>query len=88
MLFKGCKYLENYILKFERLPNYAELLLFYFNRYVEAGKETTLPYMSEIWTHELLEKFSKACEGKSIEKVIEIINLSRPVDKRVVMEQE
>lgn len=34
LLFKGCKYLENYILKFEKLPNYAELLLFYFNRYV------------------------------------------------------
>jgi hypothetical protein len=87
MLFKGCKYLENYVLKFEKLPNHAELLLFYFNRYVEAGKETTLPLLTHQWTQELLDKFTQACEGKAIEKVIEIINLSRPVDKRVSMEE-
>ncbi len=61
LLFKGCKYLENYILKFEKLPNYAELLLFYFNRYIEAGKETTLPLLTQQWTHELLSKFIQAC---------------------------
>jgi hypothetical protein len=86
-LFKGCKYLENYVLKFEKLPNFAELLLFYFNRYVEAGKETTLPLLTEMWTHELLEKFTKACEGKEPAKIIEIVNISRPVDKRATMEE-
>jgi hypothetical protein len=86
-LFKGCKYLENYVLKFEKLPNYAELLLFYFNRYVEAGKESTLPFLAEPWTHDLMEKFNKACEGMEIKDVIDIINSSRPIDKRIFMEE-
>ena len=85
-LFKGCKYLEAFIAKHERLPVYHELLIFYFNRYVEADKTTTLPYLSEQWTHELVEKFNKAAEGRTVPEIIQLLNLSRPVIKREQME--
>ena len=86
-MFKGCKYLENYIQKYEKRPEYAELLLFYFNRYVEAGKQTTLPFLSEMWTRELSEKFNKASEGLEVPKILEIVDKTRPILKRIEIEQ-
>lgn len=51
-LFKGCKYLENYVIKYEKQPNNVELILFYFNRYIEAGKVTTLPFLTASWAQD------------------------------------
>ena len=47
VLFKGCKYMENYVLKYQKLPEFIELLLFYHNRYVESGKAPTLPFLTK-----------------------------------------
>ena len=87
-LFKGCKYLEAYIAKYEKMPEYAELLVFYYNRYVEADKCTTLPFLTQSWTRELSEKFNKAAEGKSVAQVIQLLNLTRPILKREQIEAE
>lgn len=61
-LFSGCKYLLNYVLKYEKKPNFIELVIFYYNRYVVSGKKNTLPYLTELWTEELCEKFLMAAK--------------------------
>lgn len=86
-LFKGCKYIENYVIKYEKLPEVIELILFYYNRYVEAGKKETLPYLTEYWTAELAGKFNKAAEGKTVQEVLKIVELTRPIDKRIQIEE-
>jgi hypothetical protein len=71
------------VLKYEKRPNFAELLLFYNNRYVEAGKQTTLPFLSELWTNELSEEFNKASEGMEIPTIVKLIESTRPIEKRI-----
>ena len=78
-LFKGCKYMENYVLKYEKLPEYVELLLFYHNRYIESGKAPTLPFLTVLWTRELAQKFNKAAGEREVGAIIKIIEASRPV---------
>jgi len=46
-LFSGCKLLINYIEKYQKKPEFTELALFYYNRIVEGGKKTTLPFLTE-----------------------------------------
>jgi len=46
-LFSGHKYFAEFIIKHGKLPNYDELLVFYFNRYIDSGKIKTLPFMME-----------------------------------------
>lgn len=48
-LLKECKYFEAFVFKYEKIPNADELILFLYNRYVEAGKYTTLPFMTKKW---------------------------------------
>ena len=45
-LFKGCKYFGEFVLKYKKRPNREELAVFYYNRYVEAGKRSTLPFLT------------------------------------------
>lgn len=45
-LFKGCKYIEEFIIKHKKLPTKDEIAVFYYNRYVEAKKYNTLPYLT------------------------------------------
>jgi hypothetical protein len=71
------------VLKYEKRPKFVELLLFYYNRYVEAGKQTTLPFMSETWTHGFSEKFNKASEGMEIPTIVKLIESTRPIEKRI-----
>lgn len=59
-LFSGCKLLVNYIEKYHKKPELVELIIFYYNRVIEGGKKTTLPFLTELWSKELLEKFLKA----------------------------
>jgi hypothetical protein len=59
-LFKGCKYLQEFILKYKALPNRDELAVFYYNRVVEAGKRSTLPFLTEEWSSTLLQRYIAA----------------------------
>lgn len=86
-LFSGCKYLLNYVLKYEKKPEVVELIIFYLNRYIESGKKTTLPYLTEVWGEELCNKFLKAAEGYTAEKCIEVINKSQPIEERIKIEK-
>jgi hypothetical protein len=43
--------------------------------------------LTKEWCEDIYVKFSKASEGYPIEKIIEIINLSRPKDARMLMEK-
>lgn len=86
-LFKGCKYIEQYIIKYKKKPVANELILFYYNRYVEAGSYKTLPYQAEAWTHELLAKYEVAFpEGYDIEKIVELLEKSRCIEVREQLE--
>jgi hypothetical protein len=51
VLFPGCKLLLNYIEKYKKKPEVIELILFYYNRIIEGGKKTTLPFLTESWSH-------------------------------------
>lgn len=43
-LFKGCKYFGEFVIKYKKKPTIDELAVFYYNRYIEAAKTTTLPH--------------------------------------------
>ena len=48
----------------------------------------TLPFLTKMWSEELLMKFKAAAGEKEIGKVIEIINKTRPVAVRIQVEGE
>lgn len=54
-LFKGRKYFEEFLMKYKKLPNKDELLIFYYNRYVMSKKKTTLPKLIEDWSVQFIE---------------------------------
>ena len=76
----------NYIEKYSKRPEFIELVLFYYNRLIEAGKKTTLPFLTEIWSQELAEKFIKASEDKSVQEILALVEKSRPIETRIKME--
>ena len=61
-MIKGQRYFEQFVIKYEKLPTKDELILFYYNRYVVAGKKTTLPYKIEQWSEEVIEEFELAVQ--------------------------
>ena len=40
----------NYVQKYEKKPELTELIIFYYNRIIEGGKKTTLPFLTEKWS--------------------------------------
>jgi hypothetical protein len=86
-LFRGCKWIENYLVKYEKKPEPVELLLFYYNREIEAGKVTTLPVLTEKWTLELVAAY-EVCfpEGYDIKEVLKRLNESRSIVNRIKIE--
>ena len=86
-LFKGCKYIEEFILKHRKQPSRHEIAVFYFNRYVVAGKRSTLPLLTEQWIEELLARYALAFqEGFDIKAVISALKESRSIEKRIALE--
>ena len=87
-LFSGCKLMINYIEKYEKKPEPIEMMIFYYNRIVEGGKKKTLPFLTEIWTKELCEKFLKAAEAYNIQQTLEVIKKSQSIENRIKIEKE
>ena len=56
-LYKGYKYFMGFVQKHEKFPNFDEMITFYFNRYIEAGKCTTLPFLTKKWAINMLEVY-------------------------------
>lgn len=46
-----------------------------------------MPFLTEIWSQELVEKFVKAAEAKSVQEIIVLIEKSRPIETRIKMEE-
>ena len=89
-LFKGCKYMEEFIMKYKKQPTRDELAIFYYNRYVEAdskNKKNTLPHRTEQWVDQLLKAYEAVfAEGHDIKQIIANLKASRELEKRVEME--
>lgn len=77
--------MEEYVLKYRKMPSHIELLLFFFNRCVESGKRRTLPYLLEEWTQILIERFAEVAEKVHIDEVVDIILSSKTVKNRMFM---
>jgi hypothetical protein len=74
------------VVKHKKLPSRDELAIFYYNRYVEAGKISTLPFLTEQWIGQLLQKYSAAFAETTIKEVIDTLKQSRAIEQRKAME--
>ncbi len=83
-LFRGYKYFQEFVYKYEYLPNSDELIIFYYNRYVEANKCKTLPFLIEIWTKNTIEQYRPHFEKMEIKEILRILEEFRSIDKRVI----
>ena len=57
-LFKGRRYLQDFLVKYKKLPTHDELILFYYNRMVMSGKKPTLPFLTNSWTEQIISEYS------------------------------
>jgi hypothetical protein len=76
------------VLKYEKLPQVDELLVFYYNRYVESGKMATLPYMVRFWAEGLAERFNKVASRYEMMEIVSILNRTRRIGYRRDVEKE
>jgi hypothetical protein len=82
-LFKHFKYFEEFVNKYEKKPEFEELLVFYYNRYVVAEKCSTLPFLIEKWTHDVIKKYEAVFpEGYDIKSIIKKLEETRTIIKR------
>lgn len=63
------------------------MILFYYNRYVMAGKSTTLPYLIDRWSQEIIEEFAEAFDKAklTVKEGLDVMNSSRPLAAREKM---
>jgi hypothetical protein len=63
------------LLKHKKRPTRDELAVFYYNRYVEASKKSTLPFLTEQWIKDILSKYDAVFPVEmSIKEVITLLN--------------
>ena len=60
------KYFEAFLKKYKKMPTKDELILFYYNRVVLAGKKGTLPYMTETWAERLVAEYKEVLETNKL----------------------
>lgn len=68
------------MIKYKRLPNRDELIVFYYNRYVVGNKKDTLPFLVGQWAGKFVDEYGKALEEYhlTVEAALEILEKSRP----------
>jgi hypothetical protein len=76
-----------FVQKHEKLPTVDELITFYFNRYIEAGKSTILPFLAQRWAFDVIEVYRPHFEKLEISSIIEIFNKYNPIDQRCAAEK-
>ncbi len=74
--------MEEFIIKHKKIPNHHEIAVFYYNRYVESGKRKTLPYLTNAWINDLLNKYQIAFKDLTIQEIISSLKESRALTKR------
>lgn len=75
-------------MKHKKLPNWDELVTFYYNRYIEAGKNNTLPYLTEQWAKDVIEVYTPHFAKLEIDHIIKIFKESMPIVNRCKTEDE
>jgi hypothetical protein len=86
-LFKGCKYIQEFIIKYEKKPTQAEIAIFYYNRYVESGKKGTLPFLTQKWIQDFLEQYEQFfAEGKDVKAIASSLKKTNKIAFRQLME--
>lgn len=86
-LFKEYKYFEALIAKHEKFPTFEELITFYYNRFIEAGKCKTLPYLVEKFTKDALENYKPLFENRDIKEIKKIFEEYMPILHRIEAEK-
>lgn len=88
-LFKGRKYFEDFLFKYKKIPNRDELLVFYYNRYVVAKKKSTLPMLTEQWSVQFIQQYTKVFQENNItiDAALQILEKSRPRSVREELEK-
>lgn len=72
------------MLKHKKKPTKDELAVFYYNRYVQSGKKSTLPYLTQQWIQQLMAAYENVLpEGGDIKAVIKAIKANRDPKLRV-----
>lgn len=77
------KYFEEFVFKYEKLPTVDELVVFLYNREVEAGKCKTLPFKVREWAEELISEYKPHFDSLSVKKAKRVFNESRVIEKRI-----
>lgn len=85
---KDFKYFEQFVFKYDKMPTVDELVVFLYNRYVEAGKCKTLPFQVLGWVEQLIEEYRPQFESVSVKKAKRVLNESRTISKRMKLEAE
>lgn len=63
LLFKGNKYTQKFMRKYKKLPEFEQLAIFFYNRFIIAGKEDTLPFLCQRFVEQLVREYSIAGEN-------------------------
>ena len=87
-LYRGYKYFIGFVEKHEKFPNADELITFYYNRYIEANKCKTLPFLTERWAKDVIEVYRPFFEKLDVKKIIEIFIEFMPIVYRQKAEKE
>lgn len=89
-MLKGRKYFEEFLRKYNKVPNRDELITFYYNRYIVSKKKSTLPYLIDFWANDLIQEYSKALEDYklTVAEAIVLLDKSMPRAKRLELEKE
>jgi hypothetical protein len=85
-VLREVKYFEEFLFKYEKVPNVDELVLFLYNRYVESKKYKTLPFKVREWAESLIEEYKPHMESLGAKKAKRVFNGSRVIAKRIKME--
>ena len=68
-------------------------MIFWYNRYIQSGKKTTLPFMTEQWADDIKTDYQEVLYDKykddwKFNEVKETILKSLPIEKRKAIEEE
>lgn len=88
-LFKGRKYFEAFLRKYQRMPTKDELILFYYNRYTVKNKASTLPFLTEHWAEKLVKEYTKVMDEHKITvpQALSLLEKSMAMEKRQQIEK-
>lgn len=70
------------------MPTYDELVLFFYNRYIVAGKAHTLPYLTEQWTKDIISNYQPIFDSMKIQEIKNKFNQFRNKQNKLIEPQK